>query len=118
MDAVWQSGGGLLMQGGQPQMTVRADVEALQTAPQSPRMLAILAVDCSPPPREVGGMKTKIEDLKILIQALPTRADIGALIVRVEEAHGRDLEMIRGDLQVLSECAQMGRTYQRTWNSG
>lgn len=59
-------------------------------------------------------------DLRTLLQALPTRADLQtrvdmelfvsrveedmeALVTRVEEAHRRDLDAVRGDLKTLSD---------------
>lgn len=40
----------------------------------------------------------------MLIQDLPTQADIEALISKVEEAHGKELQVIHGDeIQTISE---------------
>lgn len=38
----------------------------------------------------------KEEDIKILIQALPTKTDLEALICRVEEAHRKEIQVIHG----------------------
>lgn len=43
------------------------------------------------------------DDLRAMLQALPTRADIEALIFCIEEAHGRDMQEVRNDLQSLTD---------------
>lgn len=43
------------------------------------------------------------QDLRTLIQALPMRKDIEALIYRVEEAHNRELQVVHTDIQSISE---------------
>lgn len=57
------------------------------------------------------------DDLRAILQALPTRADIEALpsksdieslILRVEEAHARDLQEIRAEIQVISDRVDSG----------
>lgn len=45
----------------------------------------------------------KEDDIKMLIQALPTCADIEALIGKVEEAHCKELQGIHGEIQTISE---------------
>lgn len=40
---------------------------------------------------------------------VPTKQDIEALILRVEETHRRDLELVRADLTTLSEKVAGGR---------
>lgn len=68
LDVKRQSGGNYRMVQTQPQMSVRADVKALQITPQSPRMSAILAGSvASLPPRETGELKSEMEALKALI---------------------------------------------------
>ncbi|XP_077319612.1 uncharacterized protein LOC143942237 [Lithobates pipiens] len=59
------------------------------------------------------------DDLRRILQALPTRADFEALpskadiellIARVEEAHARDIQEVRGDIQALSVRVDSGAT--------
>lgn len=42
-------------------------------------------------------------DLRAMLQALPTRADIETLIQRIEEAHSRDIQEIRTDLHTVTD---------------
>lgn len=48
--------------------------------------------------------------MRRLLRALPTRADIEALILRVTEAHQQDLQGVRSDVQQLSERLAEGET--------
>lgn len=48
------------------------------------------------------------EDLRSLLQALPTRADIEALILRIEEAHSREQTEVRADLHTLTDRVANG----------
>lgn len=100
------------MQPAQGQMAVRTSVEALQTIPQSPRTLAAVAgaTPMIPLPGEKEAAGLKMEDLKTLIQALPTRADIETLIGKVEDAHRKELELVRGELQILVERVTDGES--------
>lgn len=102
------------MQPVQGQMAVRTSVEALQTIPQSPRTLAVVAgaTPLIPLPGEEEAAGLKLEDLKTLIQALPTRADIETLIGKVEAAHCKELELelVRGELQILAERVTDGES--------
>lgn len=50
------------------------------------------------------------EDLRSLLQALPTRVDIEALIVRIEEAHSRDITEVRADLHTLTDRVASGES--------
>lgn len=43
------------------------------------------------------------EDIRALIQALPTKADIEALILRLDDAHGQELHMVRTEVQTLAD---------------
>lgn len=88
------------MQPVQGQMAVRTSVEVLQTIPQIPRTLAAVAgaTPMIPLPEEKEAAGLKMEDLKTLIQALPTRADIETLIGKVENVHRKELELVWGEL--------------------
>lgn len=50
------------------------------------------------------------EDLRSLLQALPTSAHIEALILRIEEAHSRDLTEMRADLHTLADRVANGES--------
>lgn len=45
-----------------------------------------------------------------MLQALPMRADIEALILRIEEAHSRDLREVRTELHSLTDRVTTGET--------
>lgn len=86
----------------QAQREVRMSVEAFQTIPRSPQTQTVVAGRL---PLQCGGMEPgslKVEDLRALIQALPTRADIEALIYKVEEAHHKELQQVQTVLQALT----------------
>lgn len=62
--------------------------------------------------KEDGAAGMEISDIKGLLEALPTRQDLAALptrqgmealILRVEEAHRHDMELVRADVTTLSE---------------
>lgn len=44
------------------------------------------------------------------LQALPTKQDIEALILRVEETHRRDIQAVRAEVHSLSEQVDAGET--------
>lgn len=48
------------------------------------------------------------DDLHAMLQALPTRADIEALIQRVEEAHSRDMQEIKSELHTITQRVSTG----------
>lgn len=43
------------------------------------------------------------EDLRAMLQALPTRSDIEALILLIEEAHSRDIQEVKTELHSISD---------------
>lgn len=49
-------------------------------------------------------------DLRAMLQALPTRADIETLIQRIDEAHKRDIQEVREDLHTVTERVTSGET--------
>lgn len=48
-------------------------------------------------------------DIWALLQALPTKQDIGNLIFRVEEAHRRDIQAIRAEVHLLTGRVNTGK---------
>lgn len=48
------------------------------------------------------------DDIREILQALPTKSDIEALILRIEEAHSRDIQEVRGDLHALTNRVDSG----------
>lgn len=48
------------------------------------------------------------QDIRGLLQALPTRSDIEALILRLEETHRRDIQEVRGEVSTLTERVTSG----------
>lgn len=50
------------------------------------------------------------DDLRAMLQALPTRADIETLIQRVEEAHKRDIQEIKTDIQTIDHRVTTGES--------
>lgn len=98
----------------QTQRAVRMSLEALQITPQSPQMTAVVAGRLPLQSGEMESGSLKVEDLKALIQALPTRADIEAFITKVEEAHYKELQQVRVGLQVLTERVADGEATSQT----
>lgn len=49
-------------------------------------------------------------DLRVLLQALPTRVDIEKMITRLEEAHGRELKVVQTEVQRLADKLAMEGT--------
>lgn len=49
-------------------------------------------------------------ELRALLQALPTRADIEAILNRLEESHKQEIAAVRHDVQTLSERMDSGET--------
>lgn len=47
-------------------------------------------------------------DIQALLRALPTRQNIKALILRVEETHRQDIQAVRTDINVLAEKVNAG----------
>lgn len=43
------------------------------------------------------------DDLRAILQALPTKSNIEALILRIEEAHSRDIQEVKAELHTLSD---------------
>lgn len=50
------------------------------------------------------------QDIRSLLQALPTRTDIEALILKLEETHRRDIQEVRGEVSTLAERVSTGET--------
>lgn len=50
-------------------------------------------------------------DLCHMLQALSTQMDIEALILCIEEAHSRDIEVVRTDLHDVTDRGQLGRRW-------
>lgn len=48
------------------------------------------------------------QDIRSLLQALPTRTDIEALILKLEETHRRDIQEVRGEVSTLAERVSTG----------
>lgn len=48
------------------------------------------------------------QEIRALLQALPTRTDIGALILRLEETHRRDIQEVRGEDSILTDWVTTG----------
>lgn len=48
------------------------------------------------------------QDIRTLLQALPTKTDIEAMILRLEETHRRDIQEVRGEVSSLSERVTLG----------
>lgn len=49
-------------------------------------------------------------ELRLLLQALPTKADIAALIDKVETAHRKELSVMKADVQALTTRVEMGES--------
>lgn len=49
-------------------------------------------------------------DIRSLLQALPTRSDIEALILKLEETHRRDIQEVRGEISNLTERVSTGES--------
>lgn len=49
-------------------------------------------------------------DLRAILQSLPTRADIEALIMRIEESHNRDIQEVRTKLHTVADLVTSGET--------
>lgn len=49
-----------------------------------------------------------MESIRALLQALPTRMDIEALILRLEETHRRDIQEVRGEVSTLADRITSG----------
>lgn len=50
------------------------------------------------------------QDIRSLLQALPTRSDIEALILKLEETHRRDIQEVRGEISNLTERVSTGES--------
>lgn len=50
------------------------------------------------------------DDIRSILQSLPTKADIEGLILRIEEAHSRDIQEVRADLHTLTDRVDSGET--------
>lgn len=48
------------------------------------------------------------DDIRSILQSLPTKADIEGLILRIEEAHSRDIQEVRADLHALTDRVDSG----------
>lgn len=59
----------------------------------------------TPPPLEVNQLD---QDIRSMMQALPTRTDIEALILRLEETHRRDIQEVREDVTNLTDRVASG----------
>lgn len=51
-----------------------------------------------------------LEDLRSILQALPTKADIEALVSRIEEAHSHDIQEVKEEVQSLAIRVETGET--------
>lgn len=49
-------------------------------------------------------------DIRALLQALPTKNDIEAMILRLEETHRRDIQEVRGEVSSLADRVSSGET--------
>lgn len=49
-------------------------------------------------------------DIRALLQALPTKNDIEAMILRLEETHRRDIQEVRGEVSSLADRVASGET--------
>lgn len=50
------------------------------------------------------------EDLRSMLRALPTIADIEALILRIEEAHSKDIQEVKADLHNVENRVTSGES--------
>lgn len=50
-----------------------------------------------------GERESELSILKAMLQALPTRADMESLVKRLEESHRKDLDIVRGEVQQLTD---------------
>lgn len=50
------------------------------------------------------------QDIRTLLQALPTKTDIKAMILHLEETHRRDIQEVRGEVSSLSNRVTSGET--------
>lgn len=71
-------------------------------ASEPPTICPIIMEDTSP---RLIGMP---DDLRSILQSLPTKADIEGLILRIEEAHSRDIQEVRADLHTLTDRVDSG----------
>lgn len=51
------------------------------------------------------------QDIRALLQALPTRTNIEALILRLEETHCRDIQEVRGEVSNLTDQIMTGKPW-------
>lgn len=65
-------------------------------APETSAIYTITMDDTSPRSSGVP------DDIRAILQSLPTKSDIEGLILRIEEAHSRDIQEVRADLHTLT----------------
>lgn len=76
-----------------------------QASAPLPGMAAASQADVVSPARQQSRLD---EELRSLLQALPTRADIEALTTCIEEAHSRDIQEVRVEIQSLTGRVEAG----------
>lgn len=64
----------------------------------------------TPDPTCPSGLQRLDTDIRALFQALPTKMEIKALILRIEDAHRKDIQVVRMDVQALSDRVNNGET--------
>lgn len=60
-------------------------------------------------PALVSGGTSAEQDIRALLQALPTRSDIETLILRLEETHCRDFQEVKAEVSTLADRVSSGK---------